>query len=140
MTSLIEKGLVEFLAAFFEERDVRAVVHPGTSGELIPANEPVVIASLKEARHEVGPLYTGDLDLIVSTPAIPAPNLESHREMVAAVEQAFAPANSAAISAAVQAASGCTVQGWFSHGPKDSQEDDRWHTTLQISLGLMRTN
>jgi len=138
MTSAIEHGLAAFITAFLADRNVTAAVHAGTSGELLPTTEPVVIVSVKEARHEVGPLYTGDVELIVATRAVATNDVEVHRNLVAAVEQAFDPANSAAISAAVQTTSGCTVQGWFSHGPKDSQEDERWHTTLPVSLGLQR--
>lgn len=138
MTSAIEQGLAAFITAFLADHNLTAAVHSGTSGELLPATEPVVIVSVKEARHEVGPLYTGDLELIIATRAVATNDVALHRNLVAAVEQAFDPANSAEISAAVQAASGCTVQGWFSHGPKDSQEEDRWHTTLPISLGLLR--
>lgn len=138
MTSSIEQGLASFLTAFLAARSLTAAVHTGTSGELLPGIEPVVIVNVKEARHEVGPLYTGDVELIVATRAVATNNVELHRNLVAAVDEAFDPSNSADISAAVQAASGCTVQGWFSRGPKDSQEDDRWHTTVPVSLGLQR--
>jgi len=138
MTSAIEQGLAAFITAFLADRSVTAAVHTGTSGELLPGTEPAVIVSVKEARHDVGPLYTGDVELIIATRAVATNDVEVHRNLVAAVEQAFNPANAAAISAAVQAASSCTVQGWFGHGPKDSQEDDRWHTTLPVTLGLQR--
>lgn len=138
MTSAIEQGLAAFITAFLADRNVTAAVHTGTSGELLPATEPAVIVSVKEARHDVGPLYTGDVELIIATRAVATNNVALHRNLVAAVEQAFNPATAAAVSTAVQAASGCTVQGWFNHGPKDSQEDDRWHTTLPVTLGLQR--
>ena len=138
MTSSIEQGLSAFVAAFLAARNLTAAVHTGTDNELLPATEPAIIVSVKEAKHEVGPLYTGDVELIVSTRAVATSNMAVHRQLVAAMEQAFSPANDAGISAAVQAASGCTVQGWFNHGPKDSQQDDRWHTTLPVTLGLQR--
>ena len=57
---------------------------------------------------------------------------------MAEMEEAFDPDNAPEITAAVQAASGCSIHGWFYHGPKDSQQNDRWTTVMSYTLGLMR--
>lgn len=140
MTSLIEQGLADFMGEFFAANEVACAVHPGTSNAPLPSTEPVVIVNVRECVHEVGPLYTGKLEVIVSTPAMAQKTVEDHRIIVAAVEDAFDPENAAEISAAVQEKADCTVNGWFYEGPRDAQQDDRWHTTMSFTLGLMRVD
>ena len=50
------------------------------------------------------------------------------------------PESAAEISAAVQEKAHCTVNGWFYEGPRDSQQDDRWLTTMSFMLGLVRVD
>jgi hypothetical protein len=140
MTSLVEQGLVEFMSEFFAANEVTCPVHPGTSNAAIPATEPVAIINVRECVHEVGPLYTGKLELIISTPAMAQKTVEDHRLIVAAAEDAFDPENGAEISAAVEEKADCTVNGWFYEGPRDSQQDDRWLTTMNFTLGLVRAD
>lgn len=140
MNSLIEAGLVEFVSGYLAANEVTCAVHPGTSNAALPSAEPVVIVNLRECEHEVAALYTGRLEVIVSTPAMAQQTVERHRELVAAVEDAFDPENAADLSAAVQQSAACTVHGWFYTGPRDTQQDDRWNTTMSFTLGLMRSD
>jgi hypothetical protein len=138
LTSLLELGLATFLTAFLAENETSAAVHDGTSNAVVPPNDPVIIVSVRECAHDVGPLYRGMLDVIVSTPAIAGKTVEDHRILVAVVEDAFDPGNNAEVSAATQASAHCTVNGWFYQGPKDSQANDRWNTTMSYVLGVER--
>lgn len=138
MTSLLEQGLITFLSAFLAENETNVALHTGTSNAVIPPNDPVIIVSVKECAHDVGPLYRGMLDVIVSTPAIAGKTVEDHRLLVAAVEDAFDGDNNAELSTAAQASAHCTVNGWFYQGPKDSQANERWNTTMGFVLGIER--
>lgn len=140
MNSLIEQGLVDFVSGFLAANEVTCAVHPGTSNAALPSTEPVVIVHLRECEHEVATLYSGRLEVIASTPAMAQKTVEHHRELVAAVEDAFDPENAADLSAAVQQSADCTVHGWFYTGSRDAQQDDRWNTTMSFTLGLMRSD
>jgi hypothetical protein len=138
VNSLVEKGLVEFLSGFFEANEISAVVHAGTSNEAIPPDDSVVIVSVKECQHVVGPLYNGMLEVIVSTPAVTEKTVEDHRLLVANAEDTFDPDHGSDVSAAVVTAANCSVNGWFYHGPKDSPQNERWTTVMSFTLGLVR--
>ena len=140
MTSLIEQGLVNFVSGVFAGNEVNCVIHPGTSNATLPTTEPVVIVNLRECVHDVGPLYTGKLEVIISTPSMAQKTVDDHRLIVAAAEDAFDPEHAAEISAAVQESADCTVNGWFYDGPRDSQQEDRWLTTMIFALGLARVD
>ena len=138
MTSLLEQGITSFLSAFLIEHQSAIAVYAGTSNAVIPPNDPVVIVSVKECVHDVGPLYRGMLEVIVSTPAIAGKTADVHRHLLASVEEAFDPEYNDAVSTATAAAAHCTVNGWFYQGPKDSQANDRWNTTMGFVLGIER--
>ena len=138
MTSLLEQGITSFLSAFLAEHQSAIAVYAGTSNAVIPPNDPVVIVSVKECVHDVGPLYRGMLDVIVSTPAIAGKTTDVHRHLVGSVEDAFDPEHNSEVSTATAAVARCTVNGWFYQGPKDSQANDRWNTTMGFVLGIER--
>lgn len=138
MISLLEQGVADFLKAFFEANDISATVHPGTTSEAIPPNDSLVVASFKECPHDVGPLYRGMLEVVISTPATVQKTVEDHRILVADVEEAFDPESAEELSGSVQAAAGCAVNGWFYQGPRESIQDERWETTLGFVLGIER--
>lgn len=138
MTSVLEQGLTSYLTAFLAEHHAAIAVHDGTGNAVIPPNDPVVIVSVKECVHDVGPLYRGMLEVIISTPAIAGKTVEVHRHLVASVEDAFDPEANDKVSTATAASAHCTVNGWFSQGPKDSPANERWNTTLGYVLGIER--
>ncbi len=138
MISLLEQGVADFLKAFFAANDIAAAVHPGTTNEAIPPNDSLVVASFKECPHDVGPLYRGMMELIVSTPATVQKTVEDHRNLVTDVEDAFDQENADDLSSSVQAAADCAVKGWFYQGPRESTRDERWETTLDFVLGIER--
>lgn len=140
MTSQIEQGLADFMSGFLAANEVTCEVHTGTGNDAAPGRESMVIVSVRECNHEVGPLYTGKLEVIVSTPAIAQRTVQDHRILVAAVEDAFDSDNANDINAAVREQANCTVNGWFYQGPRDAQQDDCWHTTLSFTLGLVRVD
>ena len=138
MTSFIEQGLADFVKVFLQANEINASVHNGTSNEPIPPDASVVILSVKECQHVVGPLYNGLLDVIVSTPAVTQKTVSDHRVLVAEMEEAFDPDNAPEINAAVQTAASCSINGWFYQGPKDTQQGERWHTVMSYVLGVAR--
>ena len=138
MISGVEQGVANFLTVFFAAQEVTCAVHTGVSNAPIPSTEPVVIVTLRECLHEVGPLYTGKLEVTVSTPAIAQKTPQDHRLLMTEVEDAFDADNADELSQAVQAQANCTVNGWFWETEREAVQDERWHTTASITLGLVR--
>src|SRR5690606_5173730 len=86
MNAVIEAALSAYLQMALEEDHLDdVVVLPGTSSSDVPNSQQSVIIVLRLI-HEVGDLYTGDLKVVVSTPAKEdGVTLESHKQPVRGV-------------------------------------------------------
>lgn len=144
MNASIEQGLKtyasEALAPFFlgHAPDLVPLIDTGTSGATMPATGPVVIFNVKACAKDAGQLYTADLEIIVSTPAIEAFTVENHRALVAAVEPIMDPENEEDFSAAIEAEISAYTAGIFFAGPVEAPHSGRWNTILNYKLGITR--
>lgn len=144
MNSAVEQGLVNYLTPLLASSNPLPAVLPGTSGGAVPDSKPSVIC-VEEMPHTAGKLYLGNERIVVSTPAkVDGCSVTTHRALVKLVRESLAwddddaqaATKTAALDAAVFAASQFHTAGFFFQGATDAQNDDMWQTTLEIKRGL----
>lgn len=142
MNASIEQGLKTYaetaLAALFATIDPAPILDTGQSGEIMPAEKQTVIFNVKACPKDAGKLYTAELEVVVSTPAIAAFTVANHRALVAGVEPIMEPENEADFSDAIEAAADAITAGIFFAGPVEVQHSGRWNTVLNYKLGITR--
>ncbi|WP_009960135.1 hypothetical protein [Verrucomicrobium spinosum] len=156
-------GAVTLLACVIEGATVS--LHCNVGKDVLPDSVPYVIVGIKDVQHRVGELYDGEVLIAVSTPDNVAGVSEvQHRAVVKALRQCWPDmqrlyadraravsaediaatqaaldaglANTAAISAALEAAAGVSTAGYFFQGVGESLGNNRWQAQIRIKLGL----
>jgi hypothetical protein len=134
MTSTVEKGIAAYLRTV---TGITCSIHEGATSLEIPVNVSIVIARVSQTTLEVGPLWYGELELVITTPA-PHKTLADHEAIVAAVETALDEVNLEAISTAVESAAGYAIDGYHYHNQRSEPGNNRWSTGLSVILGLVK--
>lgn len=117
MNTLLEDGVADWLRTLLASAFPSVPVLTGDDDSAAPdqaAEEPrYVLVACEDDVHDIGPLWLPEIRVIVSTPMLGGKTLADHRALAAAVAGAFADANLAALSSAVQASAGRSVSGWY---------------------------
>lgn len=125
MNTLLEDGVADWLRVLLSTTYPSVPVLTGDDDTTAPdsaAAEPrYVLVTCEEDVHDIGPLWLPEIRVVTATPMNGAKTLADHRALASAVVGAFADANLAALSSAVQASAGRTVSGWYR---LDEERDD----------------
>jgi hypothetical protein len=128
--SILEQALVTWLTA--------AGVSPvlsGASSDQIAPDQLVVIASVPDIEHVVGPLHKATVNLIVSAPAYHT-DLANYRTAAIAIRSALAAHATNGLFEAL-ATAGATFGGLHIGTSSELIEDNRWINSISCSVGMM---
>jgi hypothetical protein len=124
----IEQSLADWLRGLPSFDGV--AIHTGQSNAEIPGDAPSIIAACESVEAISTTLHKATAALLLSTPS--TQDIEQHRALVDAVRSALYAATALAESFAPAA----TLLGADLQTFTESQTDDRWLCTAQLTLGL----
>lgn len=127
--SSLEQALVSWLTA----AGVSSVL-PGASSDQIAPDQFVVIASVPDIEHVVGPLHKATVNLIVSAPAYHT-GLAQYQAAAATVRTALAAYSTNGLPETL-ATAGFTFGGLHIGTASEQIEDNRWINSITLTLGL----
>lgn len=130
----IEPAIVAWITPLLAAAGETAVVFTGSGNEELPNDAKAVICSVQSSEAIVGPLHKAALKVIVRTPTL-GHNITEHRDACAAVRGCFIAGEQANLSTALSS-TGYTLGGWFLSGSTDAHEEDRWLTSIAVTLGV----
>jgi hypothetical protein len=108
-------------------------VHTGQSSDPIPNDQPVLIVGVESTEAVVRGLYKVSATIVLTTPAVVEAALETHAALAGSLKTSLLAADLLADSfAAPLTLAGADLRTW-----SESQQDGRWLTTAQLTLGLV---
>lgn len=131
MNTTIEQAIAAWLASLAAFTSIP--IHAGQSDEEIPNETPVIYVVCNSTSSPAPSLYSASVQVVISTPELIAGNLAVHQAIVAHLRTAFREAD--AIAYFFPPATPCA--GAVLHKWDDSQENGRWTTAADITLGIV---
>lgn len=115
MNTLIEEGLSDWLSTLMLAAGRSEPVIAGSDDVAEPdqADGAFVRCVCQEDVHEIAGLWLPEFRIEICTPMLAGKTIAQHRALCSAVIGIFVDGNLAALSSAMQAASGRQVTGWF---------------------------
>jgi hypothetical protein len=128
--SILEQALVTWLLAV----GVSPVLSGASSDQIAP-DQLVVIASVPDIEHVVGPLHKATVNLIVSAPAYHT-GLANYRTAAVAIRSALAAHATNGLPETL-AAAGASFGGLHIGTASEQIEDNRWINSISCSVGMI---
>ena len=111
-------------------------VHTGQSSDPIPNDQPVLIVGVESTEAIVRGLYKVTASIVLATPSVVEAALETHAALASSLKTSLLAADQLADSfAAPLTLAGADLRIW-----SESQQDGRWITTAQLTLGLVESS
>ena len=124
-------------AAWLVDAGIGMPIHTGASTEEFDPEQLVVIVSVPDVEHSVGPLHRATVNLVVSGPAYYASVL-SYRDAAALVRSLVEAHPINGLASALDEESGLELGGLWVKDSSERIEEDRWIHTLALTVGLVR--
>lgn len=122
------------LAAWLRSLDAfeGLAIHTGQSNDEIPGDQPVIIAGVSTNDILGASLYRLTATIVLATPSAMEGGLETHAALSGSLRTAiFSAATLGGFFEAPQTLAGAVATSF-----NESQESDRWTSTMQIALGV----
>ena len=134
---VLDAGPPEVKVVAAEVEGVRVSLHTNCGSDVL-SNAIAWAVIQAKAKPDVRTLWTGEITLLISTPSdVPEYTMEKHKAIVRRFKkELFAAGNQAALSAAVRAASTCSVHGYYFQTPENGSTDTRWQAKIPFNVGL----
>lgn len=117
-----------------EELEVRE----GTSSEVLPEFDPMILVQVTESQHLAGGLHSATVFIAAVSPAlIEGATGEDHAERLALVQRAFADWQYPRVAAACMKTGGLLLQGMYVQGNGVSRKNmGRWIDGIELAVGI----
>lgn len=110
-------------------------VHTGQSSDPIANDQPVLIVGVESTEAIVRGLYKVSASIVLATPSVVEAALDTHAALADSLKTSLLAADQLAASfAAPLTLAGADLRTW-----SESQQDGRWITTAQLTLGLVES-
>lgn len=131
MNTTIEQAVADWLDSL--ETFAGITIHPGQSDEEIPNDREMIYVICNNTESPAPSLYSASVQIIISTPELIDGNLIVHKSLVSGLRESLKNAGGMADYFPDSARCvGAVINKW-----DDSQDDGRWTTAADLTLGIV---